>query len=283
MLCSAQLAAAEAQQERERLEGHVDQWVLSDADSANEYDGGSEHAVSEVDDHDSESSGVCVDLEDHLLDKQVVSEQERRLRSIDRVIASINFYFGDENYSKDQFLRKQAVLDPTGHGWISVDIVASFKKIRRITEDRAIIMECVQRCSVVVLNAEGTHICRRVLLLKDVEDTCAKTVLLGNVAPTESTESIRERCSVYGNVVRIRFPFYSRDELPENVKKACFDPNGNLKFGFRLEKLCTYALVEYATIKQATAANKRMISERGWHSNYLVSWARLIRTPTLAT
>ena len=87
----------------------------------------------------------------------------------DRVLGLINFYFGDDNYSKDQFLRKQAALDLTGEGWISVDVICSFKKMRKLTEDKQVVLAAARKSSLVALSADDTKIHRRIPLAKDVE------------------------------------------------------------------------------------------------------------------
>lgn len=184
------------------------------------------------------------------------------------MLALVDFYFGDSNYSKDQFLRKQATLDVTGSGWISVEVVASFKKMKKLTEDRALILECIRRSTVVELNKDETFLKRREALLKDLEDTYAKTVLIGNLNPTATADSIRSFCSAHGTVVRVRFPFANRDELPESVRQVCMEDNGNyLKCGVKIEQKSLYAMVEYATIKQASAAVKSLLSDRDWRTD----------------
>lgn len=87
----------------------------------------------------------------------------------DRVFALVEFYFGEDNYSKDQFLRKQAQQDPTFQGWISLDVLASFKKMKKITENRDIVLAAIRRSSLVSLNEDQTMVRRREMLPKDVE------------------------------------------------------------------------------------------------------------------
>jgi hypothetical protein len=198
--------------------------------------------------------------------KPQLTEEEKKAQLEERILALVDFYFGDDNYAKDQFLRKQATLDQTGSGWISVEVVASFKKMKKLTEDRDEILRCMRRSQVVMLNEDETFLKRREPLLKDLEDTFAKTVLLGNLHSSVTIDSLKAFCGQHGTVVRVRFPFASRDSLPENVKEICFDESGVLKSGVKVENERTYAMVEYATMKQAAAAVKGLLSDRDWRT-----------------
>jgi hypothetical protein len=50
------------------------------------------------------------------------------------------------------------------------------------------------------------------------------------------------------------------------VKEICFDESGVLKSGVKVENDRTYAMVEYATMKQAAAAVKGLLSDRDWRT-----------------
>ena len=50
-----------------------------------------------------------------------------------RVAQQIEFYFSDGNLARDAFLRKHLAADPTGEGWLELQLIASFAKIRAIT------------------------------------------------------------------------------------------------------------------------------------------------------
>ena len=102
-----------------------------------------------------------------VLEGPLTAEQQQQV--FERALALINFYFGEANYSKDQFLRKQAALDPLGQGWISVDVIVSFKKMKKITEDRDLVLKAMYACPMVVLSDDGMRIRRKEVLAKDIE------------------------------------------------------------------------------------------------------------------
>merc|ERR1711865_1043782 len=63
----------------------------------------------------------------------------------------VHFYFGDISYAKDAFLQSQA----DGDGWISLNFVAKFNRMRELTVDYELILECSRRCDIVEVSSCG--------------------------------------------------------------------------------------------------------------------------------
>eukprot|EP01046_Picozoa_sp_COSAG06_P099818 COSAG06_NODE_45937_length_351_cov_0.583333_1_plen_67_part_10 len=61
-------------------------------------------------------------------------EQQTSQEQLDRdvVLQQVEFYFGDANLPKDKFLKKQIKADPENEGWVSLDVVATFKKMKAL-------------------------------------------------------------------------------------------------------------------------------------------------------
>ncbi|EOD29084.1 hypothetical protein EMIHUDRAFT_234169 [Emiliania huxleyi CCMP1516] len=53
------------------------------------------------------------------------------------VVAQVNYYFSDENLLRDEYLRRQ--MD--GEGWISIELLATFNRLRSLTTDLHLIGE----------------------------------------------------------------------------------------------------------------------------------------------
>ena len=53
------------------------------------------------------------------------------------VVAQVNYYFSDENLLRDEYLRRQ--MD--GEGWISIELLATFNRLRSLTTDVHLIGE----------------------------------------------------------------------------------------------------------------------------------------------
>jgi hypothetical protein len=86
---------------------------------------------------------------------------EERALLVERVRSLVDFYFGDANFSKDQFLRKHASSDPLGEGWVGVGLVCSFKKMKMLTTDASIVLDGMRKSEIVVLNASEDKIRRK--------------------------------------------------------------------------------------------------------------------------
>lgn len=84
----------------------------------------------------------------------------------------VEFYFAESNYSKDQFLRKKAQQDPMHEGWIPVDLFCSFKKMKKFTEDREVILKAFKLSPLVVVSEDGARVRRKEKLTKGIEVRC---------------------------------------------------------------------------------------------------------------
>eukprot|EP01044_Picomonas_judraskeda_P040605 COSAG03_NODE_20018_length_326_cov_0.524229_1_plen_78_part_01 len=56
----------------------------------------------------------------------------------DVVLQQVEFYFGDANLPKDKFLKKQIKADPENEGWVPLEVLASFKKMKGLKADAEI-------------------------------------------------------------------------------------------------------------------------------------------------
>lgn len=56
----------------------------------------------------------------------------------DMILRQVHYYFSTDNLCKDEFLRGH--MDPEG-GWISISLLASFNRLRRLTTDISLITE----------------------------------------------------------------------------------------------------------------------------------------------
>eukprot|EP00931_Biecheleriopsis_adriatica_P009213 TRINITY_DN110295_c0_g1_i1.p1 TRINITY_DN110295_c0_g1~~TRINITY_DN110295_c0_g1_i1.p1 ORF type:complete len:389 (+),score=84.46 TRINITY_DN110295_c0_g1_i1:40-1167(+) len=68
-----------------------------------------------------------------------------------------DFYFGDANYAKDNFLRRQADEE----GWTSFRLVSKFNRVRELTTDLEFIRSCMVTSDVVELSECGEYIRRK--------------------------------------------------------------------------------------------------------------------------
>jgi hypothetical protein len=91
------------------------------------------------------------------IDPFTMSEEDREALRL-RVIAQVEFYFGDHHYPNDQFLLEKAKEDP--EGFVDIKYIMPFKKMRRLTMFPAFVAHCLRGSSSVGVNEPGNKLRR---------------------------------------------------------------------------------------------------------------------------
>lgn len=133
-----------------------------------------------------------------------------------RVLAQAHFYFGDINYPQDRFLRSLAREHP--EHFIPLATVASFKKIRKLTEDLEVIANALATSDVVTLSADRTLIKRRHPLPHSPEDSVYRTLVVENVPPPVTADMVGRWCAKAGRIICSSNFDPARNSLPAAVK-----------------------------------------------------------------
>merc|ERR1711972_1248578 len=87
----------------------------------------------------------------------IPNEEKRNLRwegLINTICRQVDFYFSDENYFKDNFLRSQAYDD----GWTSLKLVMRFNKMKELTNSPNtlnLVQVCAARSALVEVSECG--------------------------------------------------------------------------------------------------------------------------------
>jgi hypothetical protein len=77
----------------------------------------------------------------------------------DSILHQVEFYFGDENFSKDTFLQHQCLYGKDGY--IPLSLIANFPRMRKLTSDLKLIVHALERSTVVQLSPDKTMIRKR--------------------------------------------------------------------------------------------------------------------------
>eukprot|EP00054_Salpingoeca_dolichothecata_P036829 m.8820 g.8820 ORF g.8820 m.8820 type:complete len:642 (+) comp7071_c0_seq1:248-2173(+) len=182
-----------------------------------------------------------------------------------RVRKQIDFYFGDDNFPKDKFLQKHA---SKADGFVELAVVASFKKMKKITKDIDMVIEALQTSEVVELSSDNSKLRRKHPLPPQPEDPMQRTVVIDNVQADASVDSVRALAEKTGfTVTHVRFINPSAGVLPDDLKKFIAQhAKGKVHAALRPSgPRC--ALVEFKTIDEATKACKELGSDKGdWRS-----------------
>lgn len=76
-----------------------------------------------------------------------------------KIIRQIEYYFGDINLPRDKFMQEKTKEDD---GWITVDVLLSFKRLANLSTDPKVIAEAIKKSEnqLVVVNEDGTKMKR---------------------------------------------------------------------------------------------------------------------------
>ncbi|KAK4525773.1 hypothetical protein GAYE_SCF16G3682 [Galdieria yellowstonensis] len=125
----------------------------------------------------------------------------------DKIKNQVEFYFSDSNLPRDKFLRSQT--GEAGDGYVNLDIVANFKRLKSLTTDLSVIRTALKTSQLVELNEDKTKLRRKYPLPPSISNK-RKTIYVKGF-PTEEEpqlESVVELFSPYGVVRSVRFRRY---------------------------------------------------------------------------
>eukprot|EP00039_Didymoeca_costata_P028488 m.21195 g.21195 ORF g.21195 m.21195 type:complete len:515 (-) comp7073_c0_seq1:154-1698(-) len=157
--------------------------------------------------------------------EEIEPTPEERADIVTRLRKQVEFYFGDENFSRDRFLRTKARLDPAG--WIDLSVISSFKKIRKISRDATLLREAIEQSDVVTLNDAVNKIKRIHPLPKDPVIALTHTVVIESIGNEPNEQEIKVLAEKSGHVNRVRFHNPSNEPLPDDIKKFLDEKAGS--------------------------------------------------------
>lgn len=86
------------------------------------------------------------------------------------LVAQLEWYFSRENLQRDAWLVSQL----QGSGWVPIDVICSFRKVERLTTERAAVVAAMKSCKSIMLDAAQTAVRpsakaeRNTLILRDI-------------------------------------------------------------------------------------------------------------------
>jgi La-related protein 7 len=106
----------------------------------------------------------------------------------DQIVKQVEYYFSDENLPTDEFLK---FVKKNKEGFVPIGVIASFRRMKKLVQDHAIIEAALRTSSKLVVNSDGKRV-RRLHPLLHTELKYAKksTVVVENLPPDFSLESI---------------------------------------------------------------------------------------------
>ncbi|WOK99272.1 la-related protein 6A [Canna indica] len=176
----------------------------------------------------------------------------------DRIVRQVEYYFSDENLPTDKFLLK--FIKRNKEGYVPVAVIASFKRMKKLTQELSLIVDSLRTSSELVVSEDGNKV-KRLHPLPNVKTTDAKsrTVVVENLPDDSSEESIQRIFGKSGKIVKVTI------ENPCSVNKS----TSNCKFGVIISSK-VHALVEYGTVEAAESAVSSLNDDKNWRTGMRV-------------
>jgi len=196
----------------------------------------------------SQATTSGLDLESGLDDvKEEEPYEEPDEDLCEKIVAQVEFYFGDANITKDKFLLKHVKRNK--EGFVSLKLISSFKRVKHLTKDWRQVAEAIERkSSKLEVNDVKTKVRRLEALPEYDETTPSRTVVALNLPLERPTiEAVAEIFSVCGEIVLVRI-LRPGNPIPADIK-----PFAN-KHPEMTAKVC--ALVEFEKTEYALKAVK---------------------------
>lgn len=131
----------------------------------------------------------------------------------EKICREVEFYFSDENLMKDMFLLRH--IQKNNEGFVSLKLIASFKKVKQICNDRKIIASALLKSEKIEINPSQTKI-RRLKSYSLEVDQLPHRLLFTDPVKKISMEYIFEIFNAYGELMMIEI-FPSGLYLPYEV------------------------------------------------------------------
>lgn len=120
-----------------------------------------------------------------------------------QIIQQVEFYFSDDNISKDAFLLKH--IKRNKEGFVSLKLVSSFKRVRYLTKDWRIVANALNKSDKLQFNEARTKIKRVEPLPLFIEKEYTKTIIVVDIlVQIANIEHIAKVFSKCGNIMLIQ-------------------------------------------------------------------------------
>ncbi|KAI3881521.1 hypothetical protein MKX03_035599 [Papaver bracteatum] len=176
----------------------------------------------------------------------------------DKIIRQVEYYFSDENLPTDKFLMK--FLKKNKQGFIPVGVIASFRKMKKLTQNNELVVAALRESSLLVVSSDGKKVkrARPLPVIDDVKEAQSRTVVVENLPANQSTDNLQKIFGDAGNIksICIRDP---HDIESTKSTKAETTVSGKM-----------HALVEYETVEAAEKAVSALNDEKNWRSGMRV-------------
>ncbi|KAF7840465.1 la-related protein 6A [Senna tora] len=182
------------------------------------------------------------------------------------IMRTVEYYFSDGNLQTDKYLL--GFIRKNKEGFVPISLIATFKKMKKLTQDHSLIVAALKESSLLVVSGDGKRVKRlNPLPLNEVKDPKFFTVVVENLPEDHSKENIQRIFSEAGNIKRISIREPS--SIPDSTKSSKQEMLISHKVGIQL-----HALVEYETIEAAEKAVATLNDKQDWRNGMRVKFLK---------
>ncbi|XP_077445722.1 la-related protein 7 isoform X2 [Stigmatopora argus] len=154
--------------------------------------------------------------------KETDKKKRSRVKQLmGEVKKQVEFWFGDVNLHKDRFLKK--LIEESSDGYVDLSVLASFNRLKKLTDDTKLIARALKNSSVVEVNLEGDKVRRQLPIGDAPMDVDSRTVYV-ELLPKDVTHGWIEKVfSKCGSVVYASIPRYKSTQDPKGFAFVEFE------------------------------------------------------------
>ncbi|PRP79641.1 la-related protein 7-like [Planoprotostelium fungivorum] len=138
-----------------------------------------------------------------------------------QLLAQLEYYFSDENLARDKFLEKEFEKDENGQGYIPVELLATFQRVKRFTATIDDIKAAIRESTFLKLNKSGDKV-RRInpyIYPLSEEQRERRTIYICYLPKHSTQESVRGIFGICGTIKRVDIPV---DKKSGEIKGIAF-------------------------------------------------------------
>uniref|UniRef100_A0A7E4VJ83 Lupus La protein n=1 Tax=Panagrellus redivivus TaxID=6233 RepID=A0A7E4VJ83_PANRE len=123
-----------------------------------------------------------------------------------KILAQLEYYFGNVNLQRDRFLQDEMKKD---HGWVPIDVLLTFNRLKQITTDKKVIAAALANSEVVDVHEDGEKVRRNPDVplpensLEFWQEIKSRTAYVKGFEPTTTLDEIVEFLKPFGNVQNV--------------------------------------------------------------------------------
>ncbi|KAJ7373104.1 La- protein 7 [Desmophyllum pertusum] len=141
-------------------------------------------------------------------DNEMHKTHKKRTKKIKAQLQDqIEFYFGDANLHKDRFMKQEMNKHP--EGFVAISIIASFNRMKQITEDIKLVIKAIKMSSMLEVNEDDTMV-RRKTPVPEPKNVDAETIYIEKLPPYADHDWLKGIFSKYGKVVYVSIPRFKQ-------------------------------------------------------------------------